>query len=361
MSGTSAGRPSGKYTGVWSERAAQMHNDLFTCYTNEQTGILAQWYPQAASKEGENFYYWWQAHVLDVLVDAWERSGEAELPQRIARFCHSLESYNGNTFKHNYYDDMEWTALALLRAYDTTGDSWYKEKTLDLWEDIKTAWNEHYGGGMAWKKDQLDYKNTPANAPAAILAARLYRRFGDSENLAWSKKIYAWNLTHLVDPITGFVWDGVNRLGDGQIDKEWTFTYCQGVFIGAGVELYQCTGDAAYLEQARRTAGACFDQLCEPDTDLLPNEGIDDTGLFKGILIRYLVELLRVDPECPRVRSVILANAERLWNAGLLQPSGLCGPSWKEQPTLPVQLSVQLSGLMLLEAAAILTGELTEA
>ncbi|MNW57227.1 hypothetical protein D3C74_350120 [compost metagenome] len=45
-------------------------------------------------------------------------------------------------------------------------------------------------------------------------------------------------------------------------------------------------------------------------------------------------------------------NAEKLRSEGLLENPLLCGPSWKEPPTLPVQLSVQLSGLMLLEAAA---------
>lgn len=340
--------------GVWADRAARMHRDLFACYMNEDTGILDQWYPRTENRPDDNFYYWWQAHVLDVLVDAWERSGDPELPAQIGRFCRSLEKYNGGTFKHNYYDDMEWTALALLRAYDAFGDPWYKEKTLELWLDIQTAWNEHCGGGMAWKKDQLDYKNTPANAPAAILAARLFRRFGDEADLAWAMRIYDWNKAHLVDPSTGFVWDGVNRLGDGRIDKDWKFTYCQGVFIGAGVELYLCTGEAGYMEDARRTAQACFDVLADPDSGLLPDEGIDDTGLFKGILIRYLMELLRFDPAVPRVRSIILANAERLWQAGMQPSPLLCGPGWDAPPQLPVQLSVQLSGLMLLEAAAAL-------
>lgn len=144
----------------------------------------------------------------------------------------------------------------------------------------------------------------------------------------------------------------MNRTGDGTIDKDWRFTYCQGVFIGAGAELYFYTGESAYLEDARRTAAACFEELCEPDICLLPAEGIDDTGLFKGILIRYLDRLLEIDPECPRVREVIFANAETLRSSGLLENLALCGPSWKEPPTLPVQLSVQLSGLMLLEAAA---------
>ena len=45
-------------------------------------------------------------------------------------------------------------------------------------------------------------------------------------------------------------WDGINRLGDGQIDKDWQFTYCQGYSSGAGIELYSCTGESAYLADA---------------------------------------------------------------------------------------------------------------
>ena len=89
---------------------------------------------------------------------------------------------------------------------------------------------------MAWKKDQLHYKNTPANAPAAIIAFRLYQRFGKKEDLEWGEKIFTWNRDQLMDPETCFVWDGMNREGDGKIDKEWKFTYCQGVMLGAALE-----------------------------------------------------------------------------------------------------------------------------
>ncbi|MNN50265.1 hypothetical protein D3C81_1648410 [compost metagenome] len=86
---------------------------------------------------------------------------------------------------------------------------------------------------------------------------------------------------------------------------------------------------------------------------MLPDEGIDDTGLFKGILIRYFVQLEKQFPGVIPVREVILTNADALWNKGLDHRLGLCGPSWEQKPVLPVQLSVQLSGLMLLEGAAV--------
>ncbi|MGN7761719.1 glycoside hydrolase family 76 protein [Paenibacillus sp. 22594] len=338
----------------WPARADEAQRSLKKHFYNEKTGIMNQWFPREYFRSDDNFYYWWHAHVLDVLIDAYERNHDPELAIQIREYSRSLRAYNGGTFLHNYYDDMEWTALALLRAFQATGEEEYKTAVLELWTDIQTAWNDHFGGGMAWKKDQLDYKNTPANAPAAILAARLYSLLRNPDDLEWAVRIFEWNQAHLVDPGSGLVWDGINRLGDGRIDYDWAFTYCQGVFLGAGVELYRVTGEQKYADAALRTAHACINRLCDQDTLLLPDEGIDDTGLFKGILIRYFAQLEKQFPGAIPVREVILANADALWNTGLDHRSGLCGPSWELKPVLPVQLSVQLSGLMLLEGAAIM-------
>lgn len=342
-------------TELWAERADWLQERLYANYYDASTGILAQWCPLEAAKTGENFYYWWQAHVIDVWMDGYARSQDAKYLVRIQSLAEHLYRINGNTFLHNYYDDMEWLALALLRVYDATGEAMYRYRVLELWTDIRTAWNKHLGGGMAWKKDQVDYKNTPANAPAAILAARLHQRFGDPEDLAWARRIYAWNREHLVDPQTGFVWDGINRLGDGAIDKEWTFTYCQGVMVGAGLELYACTGEAGYLTDARQTAVAARERYVHPESGMLPDEGIDDTGLFKGIMIRYLVELLLQTGETDGWEEVLLHNGGTLWSTGLDYEAGLVGPSWERPPHGPVQLSVQLSGVMLMEALARIT------
>lgn len=338
----------------WKARADWLLRCLQQNYYNAETGIMNQWFPKDYIRPDDNFYYWWHAHVIDVFVDAYERTEDPEIARYIREYCSCLRAYNGGTFLHNYYDDMEWTALALLRAYQATGEEEYMTAVLELWADIQTAWNDHCGGGMAWKKDQLDYKNTPANAPAAILAARLYALLQRPEDLEWAVRIYEWNQRNLVDPDSGWVWDGMNRLGDGRIDYEWEFTYCQGVFLGAGVELFRVTGEQKYADDALRTAGACIHRLCHPDTLLLPDEGIDDTGLFKGILIRYFVQMEKQFAGALPIRELILANANVLWEKGLDHSLGLCSPSWEQQPELPVQLSVQLSGLMLLEGAAVL-------
>ena len=91
----------------------------------------------------------------------------------------------------------------------------------------------------------MDYKNTPANAPAIIFAARLYRLQKNEADLTLAKSLYTWLKSKLVDP-SGIVWDGINSKGDGQLDKN-KFTYNQGTFIGAALEMYNVTNDASYL------------------------------------------------------------------------------------------------------------------
>ena len=308
------------------------------------------------------FNYWWQAHAVDTLTDGYLRSGEDRYMELQADLYQGILNRNAGVFPNDYYDDMEWMALAWLRAYEAVKTEAYKDTALLLWEDIKTGWNEEGGGGIAWRKEQLDYKNTPANAPAAILAARLYQAFGNDEDLEWAKRIYDWQKTTLVDPESGLVWDGMNRLGDGMVDTDWRFTYNQGVYIGAGVELYKATGDKAYLADAARTVDYVLTHMTNPSTGMLPSEGDGDGALFKGVLVRYLGEYIRVEPEASSAQEVaklITVNAESLWDFGRSTEAGktFFSNSWAQTPDQVVQLATQLSGVMLLEQAARLTDD----
>lgn len=301
----------------------------------------------------QTFHYWWNAHVLDVLVDAHLRGEDQEA--RMLTILRGIQSNNRNQLPNDYYDDMEWLALASLRAYHATGNEEFLEATDLLWEDIKTGWNGLQGGGIAWRKNQLDYKNTPANAPAVILAARLYKEQQDPDDLAWAKKVYQWQKKHLVDSETGLVWDGVNRNGDQKIDKAWRFTYNQGVYIGAAMELFDLTGDEVYLNDAIKTADLVIADSHLAPAGILKSEGSGDGGLFKGILVRYLAELvssghLPEDREAAYTK-FLTNNATSLYHH-IKRPQMLVGPAWTREADEVIDASVQLSGLMLLEAMA---------
>lgn len=298
----------------------------------------------------ERFSYWWQAHAIDVLLDGYLRTKDNATMELIQMELRGTIAHNNGTILNNWYDDMEWMALALLRLFDETKDDFYKKLVDILWKDIKTAWNSNMGGGMAWRKDQLDYKNTPANAPAAILAFRLYQRFGNEDDLAWGRKIFEWNRDNLMDQETFYVWDGMNRTGDGTIDYNWAFTYNQGVMIGAAVEYYRITGEKTLLDLAKNIAYESKRRFGDAHGGTFPYEGKDDCGLFRGIFFRYLFELIKEAPEVKEFSEILMDNTFVVIEKGI-SDSGVIGGYWDEQPDAQVDLAQHLSGMMLLEMA----------
>lgn len=305
-----------------------------------------------------DFHYWPQAHGLDVLVDAYLRTGDNLYQRYFEQWLDGVKAKNDNTFQNDYYDDMEWNALALLRAYQATKDSRYKDAALQIWEYIKVGWNDNAGGGITWKKGMEWSKNSCSNGPACILAARLYREFGDEENKEWAVRIYNWQKSTLVNMNNGAVYDNINS-ETGEIQTDWIFTYNQGTFAGSAVELHKIFGEKSYLNDAVKVADYTISALVE--NSLLKSEGTGDGGLFKGIFIRYFTDLIRQErlesPDLRRYIQFMKFNAETLWNDGTTQSSVLFGPNWRQKPGATTGLTEQLSGCMLIEAMALLEKE----
>ncbi|MDB4866264.1 MAG: glycosyl hydrolase [Cohnella sp.] len=342
---------------LWMDRADQAQQSLDRLFWNSGINMYDIEIPCPDGACNTIFHYWWMAHAVDVLTDGYLRTGNAGYAQRLSSLHEGIRVKNGGAYPNELYDDMEWMAISWLRAYQATGVEPFKHTALELWEDIKTGWNDQMGGGIAWHKKQPGYKNTPANGPAVILAARLAREFGRLEDLDWAVRIYHWLRANLVDPESGFVWDGMNRGGDGSIDKDWKFTYCQGVFIGAGVELFRITGELGYVKDAARTAMAAAEQLADPSDGILQDEGEGDGGLFKGIFVRYLTELALETPDDSVPAELLRRNAESLWLRGKAEEGVVFGTNWSKQPGEKVTLSAQLSGVFLLERMAVLEGK----
>ncbi|RCH55296.1 glycosyl hydrolase family 76 [Mucilaginibacter hurinus] len=341
-------RPPVNYT--WAGTADSLQNKLNTSFLSGN----AKYY--VLNDAGNTtFHYWPNAHVLDVLTDAYMRTDDEVYAQRMKSLLNGIKESNGNTFSNNFYDDMEWLALSSLRAYELTDDATYLDAANFLWTDIKTGINDNQGGGIAWRKTQLDYKNTPANAPAIIFAARLSRVNNNEEDLNIAISLYNWLAGKLLDSGTGLAWDGVNSKGDGQIDKN-LYTYNQGIFMGAALELYRSTNDAKYLDAAWRNAEATMKSPALSPGGIMKAEGGGDGGLFKGVLVRYLT-LLAQEEGLPAInRNEIVKylkfNAETLYTNGIARPSMKISPDWSKKETGPTDLTVQLSGMMLIEAAA---------
>lgn len=343
-----------RYEVNWAGAADSTSNSLLLNFWNPSLK-----YFNRTSNGNTEFHYWPQAHALDLLVDAYVRTNDNKYRTVMDDWMVGVKQKNGNTFLNEFYDDMEWNGLAMLRAWKATNDAKFKTGVDEVWADIKTGWNTNMGGGIAWRKAMPAYKNTPANAPACILAARLYQEFKQADDLQWAQRIYDWLKDSLYEAGTGWVYDGINGNGDGQ-RSTWKFTYNQGTFIGAALELYNITKEPLYLNDAMKAANFTLSDntLTNAADRLLRDEGGGDGGLFKGIFVRYFTNLI-LHPDLPdayrkRYMAYLKNNFELLWYVGTNKPAILFGSYWKNKPGAETEMTIQLSGSMLIEAAALL-------
>jgi predicted alpha-1,6-mannanase (GH76 family) len=332
------------------EKADTTFHSLITLYWNNNRKIF-----YSTNYKSTNLNYWWQAHGLNALVDAATRVKNDTYFNLISDFYTGLGNAN-NGYINDYYDDMAWMGIALLRAYALTNQKKYLDTSLLLWDDIRTGWNETNGGGIAWNKQMLYYKNTPSNATTAILSFRLYTITNEQKYLDLGNDIMIWLQNTLVDEERGMVWDGIGRTGGNDIDYNWLFTYNQGIYIGACIELYTISNDKRWRERAIKTADNAI-TVFTGNFNVLKDEGVGDGGLFKGILIRYLKYLSDqpfLDPAKSDIyKTFIKNNAAILWNNGKSsQYPYTFNHDWAKSPSGEIDLSVQLSGVFLLEACA---------
>ncbi|AEF42494.1 glycoside hydrolase family 76 protein [Hoyosella subflava] len=331
-------------------------------------GVIA-WPSLLRDKGFLRWHYWWQAHLLDCMVDAAVRSPNPDRRRRIRALIRGHRVRNAGRWTNSYYDDMAWLGLALERSSRLAGVS-RKDKAIEtLTRELTESWSPEKGGGLPWRRKD-DFFNTPANGPAAILLAR-------TGNVDRAEEIADWIYANLVDIERGLIYDGVR--GDGTVERA-IYTYCQGVVLGAGTELAIRTAAPRHSERVRTLVAAVSTELAP--RGVIRTAGGGDGGLFQGILARYLAFVATSlpahhehDHQTRRMaRGIVLRSAEAAWRNHLDAPGGpLFGANWAAPPTFPDarsapskmkdgavrasavperDLSVQLSGWMLMEAAA---------
>ncbi len=124
----------------YEARADAALEALMSLYWNPALRMFNNAYP--CENCNEPFHYWWQAHGIDVLLDAYERTGDDVYLQRVSDMYDGLRWRNGGHLFNDFYDDEQWMALALLRAYTLSNDERYLHAAQRLWDDIRNGWND---------------------------------------------------------------------------------------------------------------------------------------------------------------------------------------------------------------------------
>lgn len=239
---------------------------------------------------------WWNsANALTAVLDYQLATGDRSYDWIIANtYDKNLDAQGGN-FTNDFIDDTGWWALAWIRAYDLTGEQRYLETAKFDADYMWASRDDICGGGVVWNINQR-YKNAVTNELFIKVAASLHNRIpGDTEyldqataNLAWFEASGMINDENMIND--GL--DGTTCENNGQT----TWTYNQGIILGAYAELHQATGDPSYLSRARTLADA------SSRSDVINPRGVltepceangcgADGPTFKGVYVRNLGEL----------------------------------------------------------------------
>lgn len=340
---------------------------------------VVAWPPSTKEKLHYRWHYWWQAHYLDCLVDAASRRATKARKFRIQQTVLGLRIRQlGRLTRNKYYDDKSWLALAMARARKLEKKQ-SKPKYLRALEANIVEGIDSTTGVLPWRVGE-HFFNVPTNGPAAIMLAR-------NGDIAQARELVDWMIDNLLAE-NGLIMDGIRMTMEGPKVVKPTHPYCQGVVIGACVEIAEALRErdyeasVRYLAHARALVHAVAKEMATPAGVIDWATGDGDGGLFKGILVRYLADLAVRIPEdneaniaTKRIaRRLVMASAESVWSHRL-EVDGLpvFPTDWTEDARLPHNfgvggsslsdivrvvriderdLSVQLSGWMLLEAAA---------
>ena len=364
---------------LWANRAAsaeaaieRRHLKRLWGLPGTQLGVVA-WPASRRHRWFGTWHYWWQAHLLDCLVDAQLRGPKPERQREIVRQIRAHRLRNNGSWVNDYYDDMAWLALALERAGRLAGVE--KPRALHkLCNQFINAWVPEDGGGIPWRK-QDQFFNAPANGPAGIFLARYDDRLRRAQQMAdWIDEV-------LIDPATHLVFDGLKA---GSLVRA-QYTYCQGVVLGLETELAARTENPEHATRVHRLVAAVHEHMA-PD-GVIKGAGGGDGGLFNGILARYLALVATVLPQRTdddaaaraTAGALVISSATAAWdNRQTVDGLPLFAAFWDRTAEVPTaegaeaqfvegavnaseiperDLSVQLAGWMLMEAAHTVAGD----
>lgn len=226
-----------------------------------------------------------------------------------------------------FYDDNVWLGIDFCESFMMTKNPDYLNKATETWQFVLSGWDDLLDGGIYWCEQKKRSKNTCSNAPASVLAFKLFKISKDSSYYDWGLRIYNWTKTTLQDTTDHLYFD--NKSLSGKIGSQ-KYTYNSGQMLQAASLLYELTGNKAYLGEAQQIAKSAIHHFTKEYTTpggkkirLFNNTG----NWFNTILFRGYVSLYYLDKNPEYIR-IFKDNLDHLWDS-VRDENGFFSEDWK--------------------------------
>ncbi|MCO6048126.1 glycoside hydrolase family 76 protein [Aeoliella sp. ICT_H6.2] len=169
----------------------------------------------------------------------------------------------------HYYDDNGHLVVSMVEAYNLTGDEVYKTRAIETYDFVLSGEDDAGGGGIYFRRGDYGSKDTVSTLQGARAAAMLYNATGEQQYLDDAERLMEWTNSH-VQQAGGRYWQRF-RLDTMQADGV-DIVNATGIGISANIELYDATGDLAYLHEAQRVAYSGVGRFFNSSTGALNDE-----------------------------------------------------------------------------------------
>ena len=235
-----------------------------------------------------------------------------------------------------YYDDNAWVGLAAMEAFDATKDKKYLAVAKRAFQFVKSGEDKKLGGGIYWHENKKESKNACVNAPAAMLAFKLFLVTHDDAFRAEGERWFVWT-SKLADKDL-LIMDYMNL--SGKIDQtKWSYNsacYIQASRLCVKSAIRFLSG-AVYVSprvEANHSnmLKAAETRWIDPKTKLVKNP---------GMFAMHLMEAIAPDAR-NEVALIVGAVFEKCRNE-----QGLLGEYWDRKPLQGEKLKLMYTASLL--------------
>ncbi|KAF2771301.1 Six-hairpin glycosidase [Teratosphaeria nubilosa] len=318
--------------------------------------LQSDWYDESTGLWGGMSLWWNSANVVTMLANIVkaDRNYKSTTSAIVSTVFTTAKATNGGTWTNGFYDDEGWWALAWIDAYDVLGGSQYLQAAEDIFQDLIGGLNGNCGG--QWWDRAHTAVNSINNELFTAVAASLGNRIngGPTDYRSYAVSQVEWLLSQNLRNSDGIFQDGLDI--DTCSPEGSTWSYNQGVIIGALVELNKLTGNNSYLSTATSIANSALEHMVDANgilTDWADYPSSDDTAAqFKGVFVRNLAKLQTVANNNAYV-DFLTKNANFIWEHNI-NPQGQLGADW-QGPAKYISAPSHSSAMDCLVAAAMVS------